>query len=377
MYYIPIVILILFSYVERKVDDKKHILFNISFVMLTIMLCFRYGQGTDFYGYMGNYNLVDTHSEIGFLFISVLLKKAGVPFGWFVAGIALFEMGCVYRAIQLYSPLRIFSLLMFYPTLYLTYCFSGMRQGIVIMFFLGFMIKWLQDDKLIKYLIACMVLSTIHSAALILLPLIIIKKIKVQWLYWGVAAAFICGGTICVIPSKFLSFINIGAVRYYINNISISPFGLLERIVLFGLITYLMIKMADKDENGQMQFIYKIYICGFIISIAFFPWSLVSSRLAVMMKATEIILLPMLYKNIEDNNLKKILMVFLLMYITLMTTKNLLTYIQQGGYIGYNALTYPYLSVFNKKRANEIRKDEWINYIRMYKWYRKNKYPIR
>ncbi len=59
------------------------------------------------------------------------------------------------------------------------------------------------------------------------------------------------------------------------------------------------------------------------------------------------------------------------MYVTLMTTKNLASYIQQGRYVGYNVITYPYLSVFNKERAHEIRKEDWQNYLRIYNWYRK------
>lgn len=371
MYYIPIAILTIFLYIEKKIGDKKQILFNIAFAILAFALCFRYGQGSDYFGYMGNYNTTDNHSEIGFLLVSYFFKKMGAPFELFAASISLFEMLCVYRAIRLYSPMGIFSLLLFYPTLYLTYCFSGLRQGIVIMFFLGFMIKWLQDDRVIKYLVACVILSTIHTAALILLPLVIIKKIKLNWLYFMLGGSFLCGVGVYFIPADLFSFIKIGAVQYYINNISISPFGLLERIVMFGLITYLIRNTTGNDKNNQIHFLYKIYVCGFIISIALFPWSLLSSRLGAMMKATEILILPMAYSNTEKEHLKKLLLLFVLMYVTLMTTKNLASYIQQGRYVGYNVITYPYLSVFNKERAHEIRKEDWQNYLRIYNWYRK------
>ena len=109
-----------------------------------------------------------------------------------VAVIALFQMLCIYRAIMKYSPYKLFSLLLVYPTIYLTYFFSAIRQGIVIAFFLGFMLEWIFTDKWLKYVVSCLVLATFHSSALVLLPLVFIKKInnKLFWLPYSEAPIF-------------------------------------------------------------------------------------------------------------------------------------------------------------------------------------------
>ena len=64
------------------------------------------------------------------------------------------------------------------------------------------------------------------------------------------------------------------------------------------------------------------------------------------MKAVEILLLPMLLRKCDKY--KKWIYCYLLCYVWVMTTKNLFMYVVQGGYIGYDPLTYPYISVFQK-----------------------------
>lgn len=365
MYYVVLLILIIFTLMELWKGDRRNILIHISFLILTIMLCLRYGQGTDYFGYMCNYDAKDFHSEIGYSFLSMICKNCGLPFEGFIALISLLQMGCLYRAIRLYSPLKMLSLLLYFPTLYLTYCFSGIRQGIVIMFFLGFMLKWLQDDKWIKYLFGCVIMSTIHSAALVLLPLIVIKRMKLKWLYWGLIGAVGIGIFIYFAPAEWFSFVEIGAVQYYIGNISISAIGLAERVVMFGILSYFIWQINKKQSNDQINLLYKIYIVGFAIAILFFPWSLLSSRMSAMMKATEILLLPILIK--QGIRWKKLLVSFLILYVMVMTVKNIYSYIYQAGneYKDYNVFTYPYFSVFEKGKVHEIRSASYRHYL----WY--------
>lgn len=369
MYYVPLIMLSLFSVWEIWKGDKKRLLFLFSFGLLVLMLCLRYGQGTDYFGYMINYDTVDKHSEVGFLFVSRLFKMFGIPFEIFIGSISIFQMLCLYRALVLYSPIKTLSLLVFYPTLYLTYCFSGLRQGIVIVFFLGFMIKWLEENKWVRYLFACMIMATIHSAALVLIPLVFYKYIRLSWLYIGIVIAACMGLVIYLVPGEWFSFIHIGSVEYYINTISISAMGLAERVVMFALISFLVLKIPKDESHVQIWFLYKIYTCGFIISILFFPWAMLSSRLGAMMKATEIFLIPILIK--ENVKMRKVIVAFVLSYVLLMTTKNLMSYISEGEYVGYNVITYPYLSVFDQDRAHEIRYKEWNGYLNLLQRYKK------
>lgn len=358
MYYVPLAIVGICAIIESKIKRKK-IPFYIAFAVMSLFLILRYGQGTDYFGYLGNYELWDYHSEIGFLTLERFFHAIGCPFEVFAILIAVFHMTCTFRAINLYSPYKCFSLMLLYPVIYLTYYFSALRQGIIIAFFLGFMLKWLEDGKWIRYIIACIILATIHSVALMLLPIVVIKRIKNYVFYIGIAIAGIAGISVCILPTKLFSFIRIGAVQYYFEHIEISYIGLAERIVMAILIILLYNRYKIKNiENKQVEFLYKVYLYGVIVSIGFFPWGLLSSRLAVMMKATEIVLLPMLLAECTQF-IRRAVIIGLSCYVLVMTTKNIMSYIKQGKYEGYNVISYPYITLWQKEYAREIRSKVW------------------
>lgn len=365
MYYGVLLLLIVFSIIEIWRGDKKNILFHIAFFILLLMLCLRYGQGTDYFGYRCNYDTIDLHSEIGFGILSRVCKSIGMPFEMFVGVISLFQMICLYRGICLYSPIKTLSLLLFYPTLYLTYCFSGIRQGLVILFFLGFMVKWLQEEKYFRYAVSCLVMAGFHSAALMLFPLIIIKWIKIKWLYWGGIVAIGIGAIICITPTEWFSFITISSVQFYINSTFMSVMGLAERIVMFAILTFMFWRNKECKGSHQITFLYKIYTAGFLIAIMFFPWALLSSRLSAAMKAVELFLFPMFLK--EKICWRQLLVFFLTSYTVVMTAKNIWSYLEQAGgeYHEYSVLTYPYFSIFEKERVHEVRSASYEHYL----WY--------
>lgn len=65
MYFIPFIVLSVFTIIEIQEKDKRHYLFYAAFLFLTIAICLRYGQGTDYFGYM-NVFLKRNHGEIGY-----------------------------------------------------------------------------------------------------------------------------------------------------------------------------------------------------------------------------------------------------------------------------------------------------------------------
>lgn len=359
MYFIPFVVLSLFTIIEIQEKDKRHYLFYAAFLFLTIAICLRYGQGTDYFGYM-NVFLRRDHGEIGYTILQEVFGALGLPFELLAAVIALFQMLCIQRGIMKYSPYKLFSLLLMYPTIYLTYFFSAIRQGIVIAFFLGFMLEWLFEDKWLKYVIACIILATFHSSALVLLPLVIIKKIDNKMLWGGLGAAALIGILLFFIPAEWLSFIKIGAVQYHIQAIELSPLGLAERTVMFVMITYFYHKTRRNIQiisEEQLRILYRIYFCGYILAVLFFPWQLLSSRMGAAMKAVELILIPVF--ACEEKQIRKYIVFFMTAYVLLMTTKNIQSYINQNNYEGYNVITYPYYSIWNKEEAKKVAPDMW------------------
>jgi len=286
--------------------------------------------------------------------ICQLIKLLGGGFESLIFVVSVFQMLCIYRAIMLYSPYKVMSLLILYPTIYLTYFCSGLRQGIVAAFFLGFMVEWLLEHKWLSYIIACIILSTIHSSSLILLVLLLVRELRIKELYLCLAGALMFGCFVYFTPTSFFSFIDIGSFQNQIQNISISYIGLIERIIMFIIITGVYRNFEMSNEHiDHIQILYKIYFAGFIISVACFPWGLVSSRLPMVMKAVEVILIPMLLKG--NRMYRQVLVAFMVCYSLLMTTKNISTYIGQGEYTAYNVVTYPYLNIGDKDFAHQVR----------------------
>lgn len=353
MYYIPLIILAILAFVEYKYKWKYA--YFIGFMMLTLMLCLRYGQGTDYFGYLRNYHVADDHSEFGYAILCKVFQYLKIRYEYLNGFIGLMTMLCFNRAIIKYSPWKNFTLMLIYPTLFLTYCFSATRQGFVIAFFLGFMLEWLEDEKWIKYLLACLVLTTLHISALVLIPAVIINKFSVKKIYIMLCAAIGVAVILYCLPASVIQMIPLDQVRYYLGSHSVSVIGLAERCAMMLGIGVLWEFLSRKGNTiiGQAEFLYKVYIYGFAIAIILMPWGLLSSRMSASLKATEVLLLPILVLRLKTEYFKwicRLATVMLVSYIFVMTTKNLYSYIQQGApfYNGYNPITYPYINIVNK-----------------------------
>lgn len=363
MYYIPLIILAILAFLEYKYKWKYA--YFIGFMMLTLMLCLRYGQGTDYFGYLRNYHVADDHSELGYMILCKVFQYFKIRYEYLNGFIGLMTMLCFNRAIIKYSPWKNFTLMLIYPTLFLTYCFSATRQGFVIAFFLGFMLEWLEDEKWIKYLLACLVLATLHISALVLIPAVIINKFSVKKIYIMLCAAIVAAVILYCLPASVIQMIPLDQVRYYLGSHSVSVIGLAERCAMMLGIGALWEYLSRKGNTiiGQAEFLYKVYIYGFSIAIILMPWGLLSSRMSASLKATEILLLPILVLSLKAEHFKwigRLATVMLVSYIFVMTTKNLYSYIQQGEpfYNGYNPITYPYINIVNKYEYMDV----WFNH---------------
>lgn len=367
MYYVPLVGLIILAIIEKRYNWKYA--YYIGIAGLTLMLCLRFGQGTDYFAYFRAYYVGDYHSEVGYQLICKLFQLCKIRYEVLNAAIGLATMYCLDKAIRRYSTWRTFSLLLVYPTIFLTYFFSAIRQGFIIAFFLGFMLQWLEEGKWRRYLLASIILMTIHISAVFFLPVVIIKDISFKKLYWLVAIAVGCGVVLNFIPKGLLEIPGLGRISYYLSYRKLSVLGLAERCSML-LVIGLLFKVNNREitESKSIQLMYKLYLFGFTVSVFFMPWTLLSSRIPAALKAVEILLIPiLLYAN---KGIQKALATVLILYVVVMTTKNLYSYIQQSitYYEGYNPVTYPYINLINKGKYGDIWKNN--EYYQNYIYYR-------
>lgn len=353
-------------------------LFKACWLLMTLVLCFRFGQGTDYFGYWYNFNSVQAsgsyminqmgHGELGWYMLSLAFVKVGLPFMAFVGFVAIISMVLIYVAINKHAKNKILCLLLFYPEAYLTYCCSGMRQGLVLCFFLAFMIDMLLEQKYKKYYIYSFVMMQFHAASIVLfvVPLFLQMKIKVSSL-WYILAPML---SVVLYASGMVSSMttSAGGSSAYAES-AFSILGLLLRIVLF-VILYAMYKAG---ENKKADLMFNIYHCGFLVYLALFLSATLSQRLTLPLKSVEIILIPTLLYSSQTSiipSLKALKTKYsgyafsLVLIMAVMFVKNLNSYIRQGGYPEETTIfSYPYVTIFNAENIYEYRTVKYVDVL--------------
>ncbi|WP_369435871.1 EpsG family protein [Lysinibacillus fusiformis] len=178
-----------------KKKDKRFFL-AVILVILALLSGTRYQLGgSDFIVYKAAYDSIPTLKDFllnfreldnlyttfgfekGYLFICSLIKSFGFNFYGFTLIHALFFYFCLYKFIRKnsYSYLIMISIFLYKIFFYNT--FISMRQSITLALFL-LAIEYIKNKSLGKYIFTILIAVTMHSAAIILLPLYFINRIN-------------------------------------------------------------------------------------------------------------------------------------------------------------------------------------------------------
>lgn len=264
-----------------------------------------------------------------------------------------------YRFLRLYGGQRkMLALVLSYHTLYLSYFFSILRQGIVIATFLGLLLPWLMDRKYIRYCIIVLILSTIHSLSLLLLvlPLLHNLKINVKQTVCLVAIGFLMG--------ILLTMIDIGSILYqikphiYFADSGMPVFTVLERVATFTIVTicfYVYAEGIEPEARDRFLTLYKFYAFGLFVC-AILMWSaLISSRAVYILKVIEIILICACIER--SKKARTVILCYCLLLSSVLYVKNVDSYLKQGQYQNATVVNYPYVSVFDQTEILKYRHD--------------------
>lgn len=357
-------------------SPKPKMSFYICFLILTLMLVFRYGQGTDYFGYRSNYYKIpdfaitfpnyDVHGEVGYSLLCNIFRVCHLPFESFVSCISVIQMGAMFVFYKRYQIATPFALLLSIPTLYMTYFISSIRQGVAIAIFLGLLFPMLENKNYVGYVIGTLVCISFHSVAAVflLLPFVqIFHRISVLQVF--VVLSWL-GGFILATPEgqTLIKFFGISGVNFYLGQISISLTACAERLVLLGIVTWLYIKLGKNGKcNDTFRLAYSVYLLSMMIYGGLLWNSLIASRTAAVLRFLEIYLIA--YGVRQMNRGSRYLAVILLLVLqTFMFYKNITTAIQEGPYKPeVDAINYPYVSVFSPEKIFDYREiaDENIN----------------
>jgi len=352
-----------YEYFQKKTQKR---LYWIALGLLSVMLCLRYAQGTDYCGYYYNFLITPTlgeinrlfdgsiHGELGWLFICSLFRTLRIPFEVLVGLLSLLEMYCLHRFIVKFSPLRTVSLLLTVPTIYMTYCMSALRQGLVIMLFLGFMVDWLYRKRMIPYIIMTLACVLVHSSAAVFLTLFAMRWVKLDTIRTLLLIVLCSLGGIAA--SWILPKLSASVAAYAESGLSVLAIG--ERLVstlLMMLIFRDVLDQKTEKKHRKLYFLLQIYLYGTLI-YCFLMWSsLLSARFAVYFKAIEIAIFAVAIRS--NTHLSKTVAVYLGLLTIVMYVKNVDAYIAQGQYLEHvNVFNYPYISVFWENAAESFRR---------------------
>ena len=342
--------------------------FGISFVLGASFLTFRYGQGTDWLSY--NYLFVSApnsfdfdniyytdafHSEFGWKVINNACKVAGVSFISLSMVCSIVEMLLLNRFISTYSSNRASSMLIAMPVTYFIYFFSALRPGLVIAIFLGIMIPLLENRKYLLYGLLTLVVSLLHSAALLFLFLPLVTELKTKQMNVLIA------GSVCIAVVAFFSLDRLVAVfGITYETAGISWVALIYRLIMFSLVCILYSGKGQPSTSQELLF--KIYVAGFCVYLILSSNQLLSSRLAAPFLAVEAALIPSLL--IGQSKQGTILFLCVIALCSVMYTKNISTSIEQGSYVaGVTTLNYPYISVFNQDDIYMFTNSKYLIYL--------------
>ena len=212
--------------------DKGY--FHACFILLALMACFRYGQGTDYIGYYAFYKQFESSlasggsffsgfTEYGFRFMMYLAILVKTPYWLFMMIVTGIMMGLCYIFLRRSCDCSMVALLLFYIFFYMVYGLSITRQGLATSFFLCFAYPILEKDEMkyrniIWYELLVFCSSLFHASILVLAALPFVNRVNMS------STAYLLGFIACV-----------GLLLAKINVLSYLPIGsLAARMEFYG-----------------------------------------------------------------------------------------------------------------------------------------------
>lgn len=321
------------------------------YTIITVMLCLRFGQGTDYFTYRFMFDNITSlssvsgyyHGEPLYLFLCYVFNYLTGDFRVFIAVISLAEMIMLWTFISRRSANKAVSVMVMITVMYLFYLSSIVRQGFAMSIFLCFGLELAEKRKWIKYFMLCFILTFLHYVSIIFFVVPLVLKFRVQSIVLSIPVCTVLSFVILRIIDRFIPYSDTHSIRLI---------AAAERALSFMMIYTIYSSLRNKS---QYRFLMKLYCFGTALYFLFLPVSLVASRLAVCFKALEIIIVPCFMMT--PSRYRKLFMYYFFVLCAVMFVHSVGSEIENGGYSGeINAVNYPYVSVFNAEDIYNYRK---------------------
>lgn len=361
------------------VNDRKNISFYVFSLVLLLFAIFRYRVGADYLSYQYLYGIMQPtlaeeialgvqSVDVGFRIFGFLLKSWGVSYQEYVSIIAAINIFFVSRICKENSKNPTLSLLIYFCFYYFVWTWSALRQGLTMAIGLYFLLRYMNQNKHIRFFVIVAALSFIHASALILIPMYFAARIN--FTRKSLIIIVVCSIVFSVLPigallQKFDSLPLIHKVLTYMDKGSpvsrLVDFKTIARLVFLIVALFYYNAFAKQDRSSQK--IMNIYIIGMAIYFVFQVSETAAARLGIYGKVLDIIILTNAYYLYKERINKVIYAVVLAVLMVLYLNKEISTMKQQTGIILDDAIMMPYTSIFDKRsyKYNNIYYDVIIN----------------
>ncbi len=369
LYLLVFLLLAAGAVLERFRPQYKNYIYGVCWGLMTVLLCLRYGQGTDYITYEAIYNsiplVVDFSSgyffgaspEIGWRLLCALFRAFGAPFWVFTAALGLAEMLLLHRVMTKYTAFRTAGLFLAYPVLFIVYMLSGLRQGLAMCLFLGIALPFYLEKRWFAYVVSILLASSFHKAGYIwlILPVVYYLSTKIMLVLVALSAAVGLFLQIPAVRAWILKTFPSYHLWQFLYMGEISHFALAERLISCAVLTALwfLLRKAGEELEQSTELLLKAYLCGLCLYLLLMQNSYYASRYAAVFKVLECVLAVRLL--MKERKAAKAAAVFFFGLTLFMGLKNINAMIREGFYDSaqVNLLNFPYVSVFQQDRIND------------------------
>lgn len=339
---------------------NKKIFFWSFAILITLLASLRYGIGIDYFGYEYLYSLFNPNiiheiqygeatQEILFRLVGSFFKSLSLPYQSFLILFAIISNIYIAKICKRYSKNPSLSILLFFAFYYLTWTFSGIRQGLVIAVGLYYLLVCLEKNKTVKFLLIVIILSLIHISALALILLYFISRVnfkKNTLIFISIIAvifSLIPTGPLLSRATWLPFYSRIYTYFDYEISFTLFEFQTIARLA-FLFVIFFFYDYYQKESEIQKKII-DLYILSMIFYFGMQFSELIAARIAIFGKFLDIIIFANILYIFKKpiNRLLYIFMIFILCFMYL--------YKETGEIkraVNSDEFFAPYVHIYNK-----------------------------
>lgn len=311
--------ILVISYFESWLKSRDALLLGIVMSAFVLSVGLRGTLGTDTMNYIYSWHHTPTllnfnssvyyflcYHELGFFFISMLLKTIYNNVDFYFVIISLLTSIFLFKSIREYAYYPLLSLLLYCARFLLLRDINQIRAALAIAIVI-YAIKFIENRKFKKYLLYTFLAVSIHTSTVITLPLFFIKKLNLnkKHIAYIIIAAFAVSlalspfieGYVRDLTIKFALAESYTTSKEHIGDVGLKNFMIYYQIIVLFAYTYF------EDSLNQYKYYYifrNLYLFSTVLMIVLSDFLVMSSRLATIYTTLEIFIIPLIFQAITS-----------------------------------------------------------------------------